>query len=732
MKEQNKTESEEKSSDKTKTTNQGEKPKSEMTLNSKNFYPRSQTQKFGSQMYSGFPMMSMMGATYLGPNMYNPYSFSKFSNPQSQMSYPSSSFGLNQRTADSKIKLDLKNSRPFIPSKLKHQRKTVDKYFLVDEEKKQDKKSNFDYAYMISFANWKICKNDDLLSEDLKKHLEDFNISEIENIKLGGNKKMAYKSNYGYKKDYNRKNESNDNPDFKRNSDRKFQTAAVTDIKGIGQWARHDISKELALAAQFKEKLNEHGKTNPIKFDLTAILNQLTVDNYEEKKEEIFNIIEPSVEHQITFLDVLFTKAISEKAFVQLYAKLCKDLDKKLPQKCVSGKNTKTTTELRSKLIDKCRKIFKLDHNEQFESYVKADSDEERDLKTKKFIIGNVEFIGELINIQVLSKKIVQQCIDNLFSRYNDQNGDIKLKLVNLEAISRLLEKFGTLLKKKLDEGKIKEEDYNKFQKQIDEYCVKLDEIQNNTSLPGHVKYKIINLIARKNDGWQENKVDKSTVAKSKEQVKKEYEESQKNVGPLREEGDERYTQDEINDKIKSDIKNYRDHLKEFKTSNGYNWNVVEDIYKKRGNKMKEIISAYIDSCIDIVERPYDLEYTSKYIKEIIGFYKLRYEEIKDIVDEIMYLLDNINSFCYDNNKIIQVWGNLLFELFELEYLNAKDFDQLSKTDSSNIEPLLKILIHVVLYDSNYSSFIENIEIVKNNKNIFDGLLISEGNKDKK
>ena len=99
------------------------------------------------------------------------------------------------------------------------------------------------------------------------------------------------------------------------------------------QWARRDMTKEIKAAEEFNHKLEEIIKDDPMKRNIRNFLNMLTKDDYENTKAQIFGVIKDDVKYQIKFLDVLFQKAVSERAYVQLYAKLCKDLDKDLPQK---------------------------------------------------------------------------------------------------------------------------------------------------------------------------------------------------------------------------------------------------------------------------------------------------------------------------------------------------------------------------------------------------------------
>ena len=91
----------------------------------------------------------------------------------------------------------------------------------------------------------------------------------------------------------------------------------------------------------------------------------MTKDNYNETKSKILEIIKENVEYQEQFLEIFILKAVMEKSYAELYAKLCKYLNKALPQK--TEKNEKSSI-FRDKLIKKCREIFK---TKNFDIYIK-------------------------------------------------------------------------------------------------------------------------------------------------------------------------------------------------------------------------------------------------------------------------------------------------------------------------------------------------------------------------
>ena len=238
---------------------------------------------------------------------------------------------------------------------------------------------------MNSFKSWKICNETKLLSKIVLDHIDEFNTfdDEFPKDKKGFSKGSKFeKKNDTYRNDKRR----NINNDERRKGNDTFTRgeAAVTPVNDMQQWGRKDISNEIKLAEQFKEKLEEIKKTDPVKFDLTELLNMLTIDNYEQTKKLIFDKIKDNVEYQIKLLDVLFQKAVHEKAFVIIYAKLCKELDKELPQKVDKGPaQKKATSIMRSKLLDKCKEIFKIENNEKIDEYVKVKDPDGREIKVK-------------------------------------------------------------------------------------------------------------------------------------------------------------------------------------------------------------------------------------------------------------------------------------------------------------------------------------------------------------
>jgi len=172
-------------------------------------------------------------------------------------------------------------------------------------------------------------------------------------------------------------------------------------------------------------------------------------------------------------------------------------------------------------LIDKCKKVFKEDQTQFFEKY---EDPEERDQMLKQYTLGNVNFIAELINQKILIKKVVFQCVEHLFQKNIP---------INIEGIVILLDKFGTSINKN---DKLKPEDLSNYNEQINNHLMTLNLIQeNDKTLPGYIRYKIINLLDKRDRGWVESKVDLVKVIKSKTAVSEEYDQEMREKGEVRE-----------------------------------------------------------------------------------------------------------------------------------------------------------------------------------------------------
>ena len=598
------------------------------------------------------------------------------------------------------------------------------KYFIVFKNKDYDNREyEYTFEYIMQFKKWKISNEEELLNDKAKQHLEKF--KEVEKDEGKPKKRDYAKSSY-----YKPKSSAPQyvkSQTIKEKDDLSLEAPALSAgfDNSMGQWARKDMTKEIKAAEEFKQKLEETIKDDPIKRNLRNFLNMLTKDNYEETKEKILEVIRDNIDYQYKFLDVLLQKAVSERAYVEIYAKLCKELDKYLPQKSQpkeqkeGEKKQKPKSEMRKKLIEKCREIFQIKHNEKFDDYIKVKDPYERETKLKNFILGNVYFINELIKIKILSKKIAPDCIKDLFKRYEKEKGDEMLRLINIEAIVIFTDEFGTLVHSQ--EKKKEKEENKKFKENIDEIFQKLDKLKDEKGIPQYIYYKIINLIEKRKNNYKKSKIEEYRIAKSR----KELEEANEKVGQL--------TKDDINEKIQKGLIKYRDFVEEEGSSEKYPWKETTYIYDKKGKTLDDILEGFIIACLDFLDRGNDIKYAKDYIKELIEYYenKIHKQEKEDLKNTLLKLFELVRDNAMDIPKMYDIYAYIIYIFLDNNIMKISDLESIIDEkdaiddDYANISNVFK-MVYDYYKKENFKKEIANFNFVINNSKLFEWLYAKE------
>ena len=528
----------------------------------------------------------------------------------------------------------------------------------------------YDYEYIKNFQNFEKSKDTDLLSVDVLEHINQIE----EDIKL-------------IKMEHYLDNKICKNSFYSNCNTSKSSSSSLSNINPLSLeiWARPDYTKENEEAENNKKVFDELSKKDVIKKELREILNSMTKDNYEEKKLKILELIKDKIENQNKFLEIIFLKSILEKSYVILYAKLCKDLNKELPQK---SETRKTSSIFRQNLLEKCKEMLKFEEKINFDEYVKEADEQEKNNKIKKIILGNALFISELVNIKMLSKKAAYECIDYLFKRFNEnKNNDIKL--INIQAIIIFIDKLGTLIhkekeKEKEKNSKIKKEKNNQknFDKMLDEAFAKLEKIKEDPAIPGHVRYSIINLIDKKNNNYKQSEFEKYITAKSKKEIEEEAKEIkniQKKEKDIILSEKEEINQEQINEKIEKDLYGYKDIIINEGNSDNYLWSITTDLYDVKLKGFDDILEGFIVSSAFFIEKKENIFYAKSYINELIVYYgsKMEENEKKDLINKVIYLFELIKDFAFETPDIFEIYEYVIYLFIKNKVFNMKDLEKI-------------------------------------------------------
>jgi len=465
-----------------------------------------------------------------------------------------------------------------------------------------------------------------------------------------------------------KKEENSDNcdyPDLELSKEIKFKSysnyssssksSSSTNINvSIESWTKNDYPKE------YKEE-----EVSMIKKKLHELLSKLKKDNDENIKNQIFENIKKREVYQNIFSEVFFYKVCMDSTKVELYAKLFKNLDKDLLQKSkVKEEGKRMSSKFRTKLIERCKKVFK---GENYENFFQEEEANVRKNKLKKLIIGNTKFMAELIKIKMLSKKNVSKCIKFLFDKYKNEKDKVQ-KNTYIISIIIFIEKFEEIIHS--GDKNMKEDELQSYKKSIDEMLKELVLIKKDEEK--HIQYMINKLI---------------------EKIKK-----------LNDSKEDEINQEYINNEIKRDLINYKDFIEKNGNSENYIWNITTELYDIKQKNFVDIIEGYFLACSYFIEKENNIKYAKDYIKELVEFYHklINSEEKKQLQNKIFDLFDKAKDYDLNSPKIYNIYAYVIYLFIVYEIMNIDSLENIIKdTNSINKDDLI-LISNVYNYVYNY------------------------------
>ncbi|KDP28894.1 hypothetical protein JCGZ_14665 [Jatropha curcas] len=226
---------------------------------------------------------------------------------------------------------------------------------------------------------------------------------------------------------------------------------------------------------------------------LKAILNKLTPQNFEKLFEQVKAV---NIDNAVTLKAVIsqiFDKALMEPTFCEMYANFCYHLAGELPD--FTEDNERIT--FKRLLLNKCQEEFERGEREQEEAN-KADEEgatkqtaeerEEKRVKARRRMLGNIRLIGELYKKKMLTERIMHDCIKKLLGQY--QNPDEE----DVEALCKLMSTIGEMI------------DHPKAKEHMDAYFDRMAKLSNNMKLSSRVRFMLKDAIDLRRNKWQQRR----------------------------------------------------------------------------------------------------------------------------------------------------------------------------------------------------------------------------------
>ena len=437
-------------------------------------------------------------------------------------------------------------------------------------------------------------------------------------------------------------------------------------------------------------KYNINEKQNHNKYEIISLLNKITISNFDNILEQLNFLINNDNNNQYFFVKIIINKAITEKKYIELYAKLCFDLYNSIMNKAHNNKNNKELysvnlgfdNDLKNILINECKLKFNL-----FISKIKTNEIQYNIREIKNKLFSFFDFIEELIYLQLILFDNAIFYLEKLYKEYINNNNGNNISILYLDLIIYFLDK--TIRKIILISN---EKNIQIFKKLIDD---KIMNIFNNFEfLENYLKYRIINIKEKIKEFFDKNNFNNFKCEQSFFNCRKKEVEFYNNI----------YINDIIynillNNKKEANIKllllnNLENFLKSKNEENNnnsinYNWYIIDEIIFNIHIGLDDFILYYIEITkeIDIKNREYQYEYF-----ELVFNYFIQY-----MIDDINYNKEQLTK------KVIDIFLNICTKVYESN--NENYFENLG-------------FIMLLLINKNILSFNDINIFIKENLNI--------------
>ncbi|KAG8915183.1 hypothetical protein FRC00_006840, partial [Tulasnella sp. 408] len=251
-----------------------------------------------------------------------------------------------------------------------------------------------------------------------------------------------------------------------------------------------------------------------------ALLNKLTLENFDSVSNQIIDWANKSENEKngatmILVIKLVFGKAIDEEHQSETYARLCRKMMECISENVQDDNIRNNAGEpivggnlFRRYLLNRCQEDFERgwssaqaatgleaedDSNAEDPSNTTTEdgepalySDEYYTLrKAKRQGLGLVRFIGELFKLQMLTERIMHECIKKLLSNIDNPEEN------QIESVCKFLTTVGQVL------------DTPKAKGHMDIYFERMKMLADNTNVAGRIRSQLLDVIELRQRSWR-------------------------------------------------------------------------------------------------------------------------------------------------------------------------------------------------------------------------------------
>ncbi|KAI8970822.1 hypothetical protein BD414DRAFT_501765 [Trametes punicea] len=274
-----------------------------------------------------------------------------------------------------------------------------------------------------------------------------------------------------------------------------------------------------------------------------ALLNKLTMERFDSISDQIIAWANKSEREQdgrtlIQVIRLVFEKATDEATWSEMYARLCRKMMEQISPnvrddgiKNAEGKPIAGGQLFRKYLLNRCQEDFErgwvakeataaaaaakatedqaakaaAEQNENGEAALYSDEYYAAQ-KAKRQGLGLIKFIGELFKLQMLTERIMHECIKKLLGNVENPEEE------EIESLCKLLTTVGQLL------------DTPKARAHMDVYFSRMKELTKSPNVNSRMQFMLLDVIELRERKWipRNQAAAPTTIAALREQVEKE------------------------------------------------------------------------------------------------------------------------------------------------------------------------------------------------------------------
>ncbi|XP_065583286.1 eukaryotic translation initiation factor 4 gamma 3-like isoform X1 [Artemia franciscana] len=265
----------------------------------------------------------------------------------------------------------------------------------------------------------------------------------------------------------------------------------------------------------------EEKKTIDLKKAIRGRLNKLTPENYDKISRNILEMEVNTEERLSAIIQIFFDKAVDDaiyapicsNIYIPLYAELCKLMfEKEVLSASGTGK-----VSFRKLLLDRCQATFEKEKKDEEEIVSKqkvlqeADTEEkkkelqmelnERIAKTKRIMLGNIRFIGELFKLRMLTIKIMNFCILKLLKSRDEEQLEFLCKLIS--TIGKTYEEeYDAKYQRAVAESKSSGKQPQMQRTKLDVYLEEMKKLNQSEDLSSRIRFMLMDVLDLKQNRW--------------------------------------------------------------------------------------------------------------------------------------------------------------------------------------------------------------------------------------